>query len=189
MLLTGDFKRFGSQSSSVNREPFQPEMKNARDSFDSRVGQPLGQYDSRDLIEKVTHLLNHLGGCLDPHACFLLYRGLKTLAVRVRYQNESALKIAQFLEGQDAIASVRYAGLQSHPRHSRANELFSGFGGVLSFELSAGVEAAEKFIRGLRLARNAPSLGGVETLLMRPAVTSHAGIAAEERRRLELRMG
>jgi len=69
----------------------------------------------RDLIEKVTHLLNHLGGCLDPHACFLLNRGLKTLAVRVRYQNESALKIAQFLERQDAVASVRYAGLQSHP--------------------------------------------------------------------------
>jgi cystathionine beta-lyase/cystathionine gamma-synthase len=143
----------------------------------------------RDLIDKVTHLLNHLGGCLDPHACFLLDRGLKTLAVRVRHQNESALKIAQFLQGQAAIASVRYAGLQSHPRHSRANELFSGFGGVLSFELSAGVEAAEKFIRGLRLARNAPSLGGVETLLMRPAVTSHAGIAAEERRRLGITDG
>jgi cystathionine beta-lyase/cystathionine gamma-synthase len=143
----------------------------------------------RDLVDKVTHLLNHLGGCLDPHACFLLSRGLKTLAVRVRYQNESALKIAQFLEEQDAVASVRYAGLQSHPRHRRANELFSGFGGVLSFELSGGVEAAEKFIRGLRFAQNAPSLGGVETLLMRPAVTSHAGMVAEERRRLGITDG
>ena len=143
----------------------------------------------RDLIAKVTHLLNHLGGCLDPHACFLLDRGLKTLAVRVRYQNESALKIAQFLERQDAVASVRYAGLQSHPRHHRAKELFSGFGGVLSFELNGGVETAEKFTRGLRFAQNAPSLGGVETLLMRPAVTSHAGMAAEERRRLGITDG
>lgn len=138
----------------------------------------------RDLIENVTYLLNHLGGCLDPHACFLLYRGLKTLAVRMRYQNESALRIAQFLEGHDATAGVRYAGLESHPRHHRARELFSGFGGVLSFELSGGVEAAEKFMRRLRFAQNAPSLGGVETLLMRPAVTSHAGMAADERRRL-----
>lgn len=143
----------------------------------------------RDLVDKVAHLLNHLGGCLDPHACFLLNRGLKTLAVRVRYQNESALKIAQFLERQDAVASVRYAGLQSHPRHRRALELFSGFGGVLSFELSGGVETAEKFIRGLRFVQNAPSLGGVETLLMRPAVTSHAGVAAEERRRVGITDG
>src|SRR6266849_2043507 len=114
-----------------------------------------------DLIEKINRALGHLGGSLDPHACFLLHRGMKTLAVRVRYQNESALRIARFLEGQDAVATVRYAGLQSHPRHRRANELFSGFGGVLSFELRGGVEAAESLIRRLKFPLNAPGLGGV----------------------------
>lgn len=143
----------------------------------------------RDLIDKVTHLLNHLGGCLDPPACFLLNRGSKTLGVRVPYQNEGALKIARFLEGQDAVAGVRSAGLESHPRHRRARELFSGFGGVLSFELKGGVEAAENLIRGLKFPLNAPSLGGVETLVMRPAITSHAGMAARDRRRLGITDG
>ena len=138
----------------------------------------------RDLVESIAHLLNHLGGCLDPHACFLLDRGLKTLAVRLRYQNESALNIAQFLEGHDAVARVSYPGLESHPRHRRAAELFSGFGAVLSFELKGGIKLAEKFIQKLRLVGNAPSLGGVGTLVMRPAVTSHAGMTSENRERL-----
>lgn len=143
----------------------------------------------RDLVETILHLLNHLGGCLDPHACFLLDRGLKTLAIRVRHQNESALRIARFLEGHGAVARVNYPGLESHPRRSRAVELFAGFGGVLSFELNDGIRAAENFIQRLKLVRNAPSLGGVETLVMRPAATSHAGMTAEDRKRLGIRDG
>jgi cystathionine beta-lyase/cystathionine gamma-synthase len=137
-----------------------------------------------ELIEKITRKLNHLGGSMDPHAAYLLHRGMKTLALRVRHQNESALKIAQFLEGHSKVARVNYAGLESHPRHQRARDLFEGFGGVFSFELSGGLAAAEDFMRRVRLPIIAPSLGGVETLLTRPATTSHSGLAPDERRRL-----
>ena len=97
-----------------------------------------------ELVEEIKHKLDHLGGVLDPHACFLLNRGIKTLAVRVRHQNESALKLARFLEQHPKIARVNYPGLESHPNHLRACELFDGFGGVLSFEIEGGVAAAEK---------------------------------------------
>ncbi len=137
-----------------------------------------------DLVTRVTHKLNHLGGSLDPHAAFLLHRGLKTLALRVRYQNDSALKIAQFLESHPAVARVNYPGLESHPRHQRARELFEGCGGVLSFEPKGAVAAAEQFLKKTQLATAAPSLGGVETLVTRPATTSHAGLSLEDRQRL-----
>lgn len=137
-----------------------------------------------DLIEKITHKLNHLGGSLDPHACFLLHRGLKTLAVRMRYQNESALTIANFLEKHSAIKKINYPGLESHPRHQRASELFDGFSGMLSFELNDGVQAAERFIQNTTLPISAPSLGGVESLITRPAITSHSGMSPKDRQAL-----
>ena len=137
-----------------------------------------------DLIERITHKLNRLGGSLDPHACFLLHRGLKTLAVRVRYQNESALQIAQFLERHPAIENINYPGLESHPRNQRARNLFDGFSGVLSFELKGGVEVAEHFIQNTTLPVIAPSLGGVETLITRPATTSHSGLSPKDRQTL-----
>ena len=134
----------------------------------------------RDLIETITHKLNHLGGSLDPHACFLLHRGIKTLAVRMKYQNESALRIAQFLEAHPAVTKVNYPGLESHPGHQRASELFDGFSGMLSFELKGGVEAAEQFMQKTTLPIVAPSLGGVETLITRPVTTSHSGLSPED---------
>ena len=137
-----------------------------------------------DLIEKITHKLNHLGGSLDPHACFLLHRGLKTLAVRVKYQNESALKIAQFLEKHPAVQNINYPGLENHPRHQRARDLFDGFSGMLSFELKGGVQAAERFMQNTTLPIIAPSLGGVEMLITRPATTSHSGMSLEDRQAL-----
>lgn len=133
------------------------------------------------LIQQVTHKLNHLGGSMDPHAAFLLNRGLKTLALRVRHQNQSALAIAQFLETHPAVARVNYAGLESHPRHARARELFDGYGGVLSFELKGSTRAAEEFMKRTTIPLIAPSLGGVQTLLTRPAATSHLGMSREER--------
>jgi cystathionine beta-lyase/cystathionine gamma-synthase len=136
------------------------------------------------LVDRVKHRLDHLGGSLDPHAAFLLHRGMKTLAVRVKYQNESTLKIARFLESHRAVARVNYPGLESHPRHQRARELFDGFGGVLSFELKGGVPAAERFMRRTSLPILAPSLGGVETLITRPATTSHSGMSPMDRQRL-----
>ena len=135
----------------------------------------------RELVDRITRKLNHLGGSLDPHACFLLSRGMKTLAVRVRYQNESALKIARFLEQHPLITKLNYPGLESHPNHLRACELLDGFGGVLSFELAGGVETAENFIANATIPISAPSLGGVETLVTRPATTSHAGMSAADR--------
>ncbi|MCH7977465.1 MAG: aminotransferase class I/II-fold pyridoxal phosphate-dependent enzyme [Acidobacteria bacterium] len=139
---------------------------------------------SANRIEPIKHKLDRLGGSLDPHACFLLHRGMKTLAVRVKVQNESALRIAEFLEKHPRIAKVNYPGLQSHPQHQRARDLFDGFGGMLSFELKEGVEAAEAFLRNTVLPIIAPSLGGVETLLTRPATTSHSGLSPEDRQRL-----
>lgn len=141
------------------------------------------------LVEKITHKLNHLGGSLDPHAAFLLHRGIKTVALRVRHQNESALRLAQFLEQHPAIARVNYPGLESHPRHHRARELFDGFGGMLSFELKDGLKAAERLMSRVRLPINAPSLGGVESLITRPAQTSHAGMTQEDRARLGISDG
>jgi cystathionine beta-lyase/cystathionine gamma-synthase len=142
-----------------------------------------------ELIEKVTHKLNRLGGTLDPHACFLLHRGIKTLSLRVKYQNKSALDIARFMEKHPAVATVNYPGLESHPRHLRARELFDGFSGMLSFELKGGLPAAGRFVERASLSIHAPSLGGVETLVTRPATTSHSGMLPEDRRRLGITDG
>jgi cystathionine beta-lyase/cystathionine gamma-synthase len=135
-------------------------------------------------VRGVKERLDHLGGALDPHACFLLERGLKTLVLRVRQQNETALALARFLAGHPRVRHVNYPGLETHPQHSRARALFAGFGGMLSFEPEGGVEAARRLLSRLAIPVNGPSLGGVETLVTRPATTSHAGIAPEERRRL-----
>jgi cystathionine beta-lyase/cystathionine gamma-synthase len=134
-----------------------------------------------DLVEAATRKLNHFGGTLDPHACFLLHRGLKTLALRVRFQNASALEIAHFFDQHPAVERVSYPGLPSHPQHARAKALLDGFGGMLSIELRGGREAADRFMRRVTVGVNAPSLGGVESLLSRPAAMSHSGLTPEER--------
>ena len=142
-----------------------------------------------DLVKAAKHKLDHLGGTLDPHACFLLHRGIKTLALRVRHQNESALRLARFLEPHAAVARVYYPGIESHARHARAREWFGGFGGLLSFELKGGLTAARAFVERLTLPVSAPSLGGVETLVTRPATTSHSGLSAEQRAALGIADG
>lgn len=137
-----------------------------------------------DLVERARRLLNHLGGSLDPHACFLLHRGLKTLALRVRHQNQSAARIAEFLSTHPAVRDVSYPGLSDHPQHTRASELFAGCGGLLSFTLRGDLLDAERFLGRLALPTCAPSLGGPESLITRPATTSHAGVPSAERERL-----
>lgn len=134
-----------------------------------------------ELIQRMTHKLNHLGACLDPHAAFLLLRGLKTLVLRVRQQNHTGQVLAALLEKHPAVAKVHYPSLASHPQQALARDLFGGYGGVLSFELHGGVAAADAFMQRLELAIVAPSLGGVETLVTRPALTAHAGMTPEER--------
>jgi cystathionine beta-lyase/cystathionine gamma-synthase len=136
---------------------------------------------SRARVKDVKRTLDHLGGSLDPHACFLLERGMKTLALRVGYQNESSTRIARFLEEHPAVARVRYPGLESHPRRARAKAWFVGSGGLLSFELKGGLAAAQELVRRSELLANAPSLGGVETLVTRPVQTSHSGLSKEDR--------
>ncbi|HKM50205.1 MAG TPA: aminotransferase class I/II-fold pyridoxal phosphate-dependent enzyme [Candidatus Bathyarchaeia archaeon] len=142
-----------------------------------------------ELIDRVKHKLDHLGGSLDPHACFLLHRGMKTLALRVRYQNDSTLKIAAFLENHRAVEKVNFPGLEKHPQHARARDLFNGFGGMLSFELKGGVQTAKQFMKKTTLPVIAPSLGGVETLLTLPSETSHSGMRPEDRKALGISDG
>jgi cystathionine beta-lyase/cystathionine gamma-synthase len=137
-----------------------------------------------DVVERVRKTLNLFGGSLDPHAGFLLARGIKTLALRVQAQNANALALAQFLENHPAVAAVNYPGLPSHPDHAHAAELLSGFGGMLSLRLRGGDQAAQTLLDAVTLAYSAPSLGGVESLITRPATTSHAGMSRQDRDRL-----
>lgn len=135
-----------------------------------------------ELMAPISRKLARLGGSLDPHACFLLHRGMKTLGVRMRYQNESALKLARFLEAHPAITKVHYPGLESHSGHQLAKALLDGFGGMMSFEVKGGVETANRILEKITLPISAPSLGGVESLITRPATTSHAGVPPAQRR-------
>ena len=140
-------------------------------------------------VEETRKLLNHLGGTLDPHACFLLQRGLKTLGVRVRRQCESALRIATFLSEHPSVERVSYPGLPAHPNHARAEALFEGFGSMLSFELRGGADAAKRVSEATALFINAPSLGGAESLITLPAQTSHVGLEPAVRRELGIADG
>ena len=139
---------------------------------------------SAERVRTAKKTVDHLGGSLDPPACFLLQRGLKTLAVRFRQQCATALTVAQFLERNPAVAKVNHLGLASHPNHARARELFAFYGAMISFEIRGGAQAAEKMFRRLTVPLHAPSLGGPETLVTRPAATSHAGLSPEERARI-----
>lgn len=134
-----------------------------------------------DLLAQVRSTQNLFGASLDPHAGFLLARGVKTLAVRVRQQNANATALATFLSGRPEVAQVNYPGLPAHPDHEYAAGLLSGFGGMLSFRLADGVAATETLLDALQLPYVAPSLGGVETTVTRPSVTSHAGLSPEAR--------
>jgi cystathionine gamma-synthase/cystathionine gamma-lyase/cystathionine beta-lyase len=140
-------------------------------------------------VREVKRTLDHLGGSLDPHACFLLQRGLKTLGVRFRQQCATALQIAQFLKAHRGVERVNHPGLASHPDHGRARELFAHFGAMLSFEPRDGAAGAERMFSRLKLPLHAPSLGGPETLVTRPAASSHAGLSPEDRARIGISDG
>ncbi|MCA9517461.1 MAG: aminotransferase class I/II-fold pyridoxal phosphate-dependent enzyme [Myxococcales bacterium] len=142
---------------------------------------------ARDLVRAITARQNHFGGSLDPHACFLVERGLKTLALRVRRQNDNARALAEALAAHPAVRRVHYPGVGADnavPTAMRAAYEGGGFGGVLSAEIAGGGEAAERLIATLELVTHAPSLGGVETLITRPATTTHVGLPRAEREAL-----
>jgi cystathionine beta-lyase/cystathionine gamma-synthase len=136
---------------------------------------------SEERIRQVKLTLDHLGGSLDPHGCFLLERGLKTLGLRVRFQSQSAAIIASALSEHPAIESINYPGLPAHPQHERAARLLDGFGGMMSYELQGGMESAEAFLANVELPAVAASLGGAESLIVRPAAAVHSGLTPEER--------
>jgi cystathionine beta-lyase/cystathionine gamma-synthase len=120
----------------------------------------------------------------DPFACWLLERGLKTLDVRVKRQNETAMQVALWAEGRKEVRRCHYPGLESHQDHEIAVDQLDGFGGMVAFELTGGARAADRFARRLKLARYAASLGGVDTLVSEPRFSSHARLTSDERARL-----
>jgi cystathionine beta-lyase/cystathionine gamma-synthase len=136
-----------------------------------------------DLVEEVREKLISFGPVLDPHASWLLERGLKTLAVRMARHNENGFAVASWLECNPAVTRVNYPGLASHPDHDLARELFDGFGGMVSIVVNGGDDAALRVMNRLRLLRAAPSLGGVESLASMPRFTSHASLTPDERRK------
>ncbi|HUW19020.1 MAG TPA: aminotransferase class I/II-fold pyridoxal phosphate-dependent enzyme [Sedimentisphaerales bacterium] len=139
---------------------------------------------SKELIEKVRNLHKSMGGLIDPHCCYLLLRGLKTFPLRVQKQNESALKIARFLENHRRIAKVYYPFLESHPHYRIAKQQMSGGGGVVTFEIKGNINTAKRFLDALKLCYIGASLGGVETLITHPAMVSYYDYTRKERYRL-----
>jgi cystathionine beta-lyase/cystathionine gamma-synthase len=135
---------------------------------------------SRPRMEKARARLKVLGGCLDPHAAFLVLRGLKTLHLRVERQCASALVLARHLQGRPGVTRVLHPGLPEHPGHEVARRQMSAFGGMVTFVLAGGLPAAERFYDHLRLVARAASLGGVESLVSLPLHTSHHGFTPEQ---------
>jgi cystathionine gamma-synthase len=136
---------------------------------------------SRELVERVYHYREITGAALDPMAAYLLVRGMKTLHLRVRHQNESALAIARWLCDRPEVAAVFYPGLETHPYHEVARRQMRGYGGVLSFMLRGGFDAVRFLLPRLRLAHRAANLGAVETIVGVPATTSHVECTPAER--------
>ena len=137
---------------------------------------------SREFVERAWHFSLLAGSILSPFDGWLLLRGLRTLGMRVERHNSNALALARFLEGHPRVERVHYPGLESHPQHGLARTQMSGFTGMLSAELRGGFEAAERLISSLRLATNAASLGGHETLIVHPAAMWRGYMTAEQLR-------
>ena len=136
---------------------------------------------SKALVERIYHYREITGATLDPMSAYLLLRGMKTLHLRVRQQNESALRIAHYLEAQPAVEAVFYPGLASHQGHEIAQRQMRGYGGVMSFALKGDFDTVRAFLPCLKLAHRAANLGAVETVAGPPATTSHVECTREER--------
>ncbi len=135
---------------------------------------------SRAVVRKVAECAIDHGGMLDAHSCYQLERGLKTLALRVRQQNENAGQLARFLQKHPAVAKVMYPGLPNHPDHEIAARQMRGFGGMLSFELRDPSQV-DQVVGRFSLVKPALSLGGVESLVCAPSRTSHRSLSPAER--------
>jgi cystathionine beta-lyase/cystathionine gamma-synthase len=144
---------------------------------------------SARLVNAVRDRAKVWGPALDPHAVWLLERGIKTLAVRMERHNRNGMEVARWAEAHPGIARVHYPGLESHPDHETARRVLDGFGGMLGIEIAGGGDAAARFVRAVKLAKLAPSLGGVETLMSEPRYTSHAAMSLERREANGIRDG
>jgi len=138
----------------------------------------------QELVQKIHETRTTLGGTMDPHAAWLLLRGIKTLAVRVQRQNDNALRVARFLAQHPKVRRVHYPFLEGHPQRALAMELMRGGGGVLSFEVDGTGDDARRLSEALHLFTLAPSLGGVDSLVTIPVLTSHGMISAEHRQKM-----
>jgi cystathionine beta-lyase/cystathionine gamma-synthase len=138
----------------------------------------------QELMDQLWETRTTLGNCMDPHAAWMLTRGLKTLAVRVARQNENALRVAEFLSRHAKVRKVHYPFLENHPQHTIARAQMSGGGGMVTFEVEGTGEDACRVSEAMRLFTLATSLGGVESLVSIPVLTSHAMISAELRKKM-----
>jgi cystathionine gamma-lyase len=142
-----------------------------------------------ELYEKLKFVQNAAGAILSPFESYLILRGTKTLAVRMRQHQENALQIARYLENHPKVVRVIYPGLESHPQHELAKRQMSGFGGMVSAELDTSLAKAKQFVESLKYFALAESLGGVESLVELPALMTHASVPAEERQKIGLSDG
>jgi len=136
---------------------------------------------STSIIEEVTRLMMLWGQSIDPHAAWLVERGMRTLDVRMQRHNENGMAVARWAESRDQIVRVHYPGLPSHPDYAYATSVLDGFSGMVGLELKGGARAAEKFLKKLKLITHAPSLAGVESLISEPRFTSHRRMTEEQR--------
>jgi len=137
-----------------------------------------------ELSQKVQFLLNAMGTCAAPFDCWLVLRGIETLPVRMRQHEENALAVADYLERHPKVKRVLYPGLKSHRGHQIAKRQMKGFGGIVSFEPEGGIEAANAFLRKLKVFSLAESLGGIASLAEHPATMSHASMSNGHREKI-----
>jgi cystathionine gamma-synthase len=141
------------------------------------------------IVEAVREQVGTLGPVLDPHNAFLLMRGVKTLGLRMARHNDSALRVAEQLEASAKVRQVWYPGLASHPDHALATKYLRGCGGGVSFELDGDIDAGTRFVDAMKVAKIAPSLGGVESLVEQPALMSFYDLSPDERAAIGIREG
>ena len=137
--------------------------------------------NSEELYKKIRFYQNAVGATPGPFDSWLVLRGIKTLAIRMRKHEENAQKIAEFLEKHPKIKKVNYPGLKSHPQHDLAKKQMSGFGGMISFEINGGKDFAKKIVESTELFALAESLGGVESLIGHPDTMTHVGVPQEQK--------
>ncbi len=141
------------------------------------------------LADKMYFLQNAVGGVPGPMDSFLVLRGVKTLHVRMERHAQNAMKLAEFLQKHPKVAKVTYPGLTTHPQHELARKQMKGFGGMMTFEVKGGLEAARSFLRSVKVFACAESLGGVESLIEHPAIMTHASVPKETREQLGISDG